>query len=696
MLRKPGLGGFKPKAPVARRRPAVPSSSQAPDRSATAERLSKTPAPISTAVNAQELPPSAALNAIPEQPTPAEASPSIETPAAEPSQPTGPSKKTAEEVSREKPPASENAPAEEEAGSAVVASADVPIDPVLQPPTPRAAATRSKTISKGKATAAQTQKPPTIANKNIETNLQAFTANSAISLETASPSQVHTTDETAESGIIPVATVDSVYPDPEAPNGLSVHNAAHIPTPAASTDGTQAGADTALPSVEPGSQPAPAAAKKPRKRKAPATAEDGESHPKKARKPRAPRAPRTPRTAANPDDESAPEADAENAEAAPKKKGRKRKIAAENIEEADETEPKKSRRKRSVTPEDAEEQLVDPTQMTMGDLTKDLRIGKKFSRHDELRQRIRDKRSRARLIKLGRLPAEDQSQNGGSNGGTPAPGADGDNSASPAPTALKSSQQGDGDGVQYRMVDGQIVVDTRSLLVDRQARAAAQNGRIEEIEENDFTRPTTSATYMKPHKVGPNHWTDDETERFYEFLRKFGTDFNIIAAMFGGKKTRREVKLKFNREERYCPRRINACIVGKKEWHMDMDEIKNHTGKEFEDSKDIEAELARLAAAHEAEEKRAEEEIAEAARKKREALFGPKNGHRAIGNGAASKDTAADGENGAAAVAGEEEPEVDDQDMALQQPGKAKPKGRGRGKRGYGKATQVAASGFGL
>ncbi|EON98136.1 putative myb-like dna-binding domain-containing protein [Phaeoacremonium minimum UCRPA7] len=384
----------------------------------------------------------------------------------------------------------------------------------------------------------------------------------------------------------------------------------------------------------------------------------------------------------------------ENAEAAPKKRTRKRKADAENNEEAGEQpEPKKSRRKRSVTPEDAEEQLVDPSQMTMGDLTKDLRIGKKFSRHDELRQRIRDKRSRARLIKLGRIPAEDQSQNGGSNAGTPAPGANGDNSATPTPSDLKSSQPGDGDGVQYRMVDGQIVVDTRSLLVDRQARAAAQNGNIEEIEENDFTRPTTSATYMKPHKVGPNHWTDDETERFYEFLRKFGTDFNIIAAMFGGKKTRREVKLKFNREERYCPRRINACIVGKKEWHMDMEEIKNHTGKEYEDSKDIEAELARLAAAHEAEEKRAEEEIAEAARQKREALFGNRNSHRAGGTGSVNKGKEADKENGTAT--GEEDPEVDIQDMAQQQTGKAKPKGRGRGKRGYGKAAQAMASGFG-
>ncbi|KAK1633674.1 hypothetical protein BDP81DRAFT_295969, partial [Colletotrichum phormii] len=58
--------------------------------------------------------------------------------------------------------------------------------------------------------------------------------------------------------------------------------------------------------------------------------------------------------------------------------------------------PARSRQARSVTPEDAEDQEADLTTLTMGDLTRDLRIGKKFSRHDELLQRHRDKQAKSR------------------------------------------------------------------------------------------------------------------------------------------------------------------------------------------------------------------------------------------------------------------------------------------------------------
>ncbi|PCD38026.1 hypothetical protein AU210_006515 [Fusarium oxysporum f. sp. radicis-cucumerinum] len=86
------------------------------------------------------------------------------------------------------------------------------------------------------------------------------------------------------------------------------------------------------------------------------------------------------------------------------------------------TSTPKNRRARSLTPEDSESQLVDLQKLKMADLTKDLHIGKKFSRHDELRERER----RARMkIKLGVDVERDSSatpEDGGQGGkiGSPA------------------------------------------------------------------------------------------------------------------------------------------------------------------------------------------------------------------------------------------------------------------------------------
>jgi transcription factor TFIIIB component B'' len=170
-------------------------------------------------------------------------------------------------------------------------------------------------------------------------------------------------------------------------------------------------------------------------------------------------------------------------------------------------------------------------------------------------------------------------------------------------------------------VDGQIVVDQSSLTVDRHARAAAVRGDMEIVEENDFTRLITSNSFMNTSKLrGPNIWTDAETELFYRGLRMFGTDFEMISKMFPGKQ-RRHVKLKYNREERHCPRRIDAALVGEKTVKMDLDEYKAFTGSEFEPVENIEAEQRKIQEEYEAEQKRIADEQAEIMRKKREELF---------------------------------------------------------------------------
>lgn len=258
---------------------------------------------------------------------------------------------------------------------------------------------------------------------------------------------------------------------------------------------------------------------------------------------------------------------------------------------------------------------MDLQQLRMADLTKDLRIGKKFSRHDELRDRERQARLKAKLIKdeeqqeghSGRLAASSPNRQGRTGSNTP--------TDSPAPAVTS--------GPQFRIVDGQIVVDQSSLVMDRHARAAAaQAGEdMETIEENDFTRLITSNSFMNSSKLkGPNIWSDAETELFYRGLRMFGTEFEMISKMFPGKQ-RRHIKLKFNREERHNPERIDAALIGVKTIKMDIDEYQAFTGTAYESVETIEEEQRKRHQGFEEERKRIALEQEEIMRKKREELF---------------------------------------------------------------------------
>lgn len=196
----------------------------------------------------------------------------------------------------------------------------------------------------------------------------------------------------------------------------------------------------------------------------------------------------------------------------------------------------------------------------------------------------------------------------------------GSGSASASTPAEPVARTGPAAGETYRIVDGVIVVDSGSLQVDRHARAAEEAGEMEEHEENEFTHHTTSATYLR-RNMKPRQWADEETEKFYWALSMFGTDFETIAKMFPGK-TRKHVKLKFNREERSAPARIQAALVGQKTVGMDMDEYKRHTGAEYETAEEIYAQQKKAEEEFEARQKALQEAKEEEARKRREELFG--------------------------------------------------------------------------
>ncbi|ROT36007.1 hypothetical protein SODALDRAFT_352851 [Sodiomyces alkalinus F11] len=296
----------------------------------------------------------------------------------------------------------------------------------------------------------------------------------------------------------------------------------------------------------------------------------------------------------------------------------------------------RKRRDRSATPEDAETQRVDGSKLTLQDLTKDLRIGKKFSRHDELLQRERE-----RLLNKRQKKTPGETSEAASRTSTPAPPPP---APAPAPPPSSSSQgpapvpepepQAELEplGPRFIQVDGQIVLDQSSLTLDRHAReqqrALAAGESLVEEEEHEFSRLTTSNSFRTGSKLrGPNLWNEEDTELFYRGLGMFGTDFQLIANMFPGR-SRRHVKMKFNREERVNPGRIHLALVGQKTVKIDIEQYKSWTGAEYRPVEEIMAEHKARQAEHDALARRQVEERAEEMRRKREALFadGPAQG----------------------------------------------------------------------
>jgi len=156
--------------------------------------------------------------------------------------------------------------------------------------------------------------------------------------------------------------------------------------------------------------------------------------------------------------------------------------------------------------------------MTVGELTKDLGIGKRFKHAEEIEQRAREARAKYRQKrlerekrKLGLLPAEDddlESQPDTPNEGE-GPGA----GAALAQLGALQTLSG-GQGVGYDVVDGQIVVHAASLVINRHNQDMSN---LEEVEENDFTncKLLTDAEVPSPHSyVSPWHVAYPSTTRY--------------------------------------------------------------------------------------------------------------------------------------------------------------------------------------
>ncbi|KAF9884363.1 Transcription factor TFIIIB component B [Aspergillus nanangensis] len=256
------------------------------------------------------------------------------------------------------------------------------------------------------------------------------------------------------------------------------------------------------------------------------------------------------------------------------------------------TKPRKprTRKKREPTPEDSEQVEIAPAVIKMSELCKDLRTGKKSTREIELRK-----------MEQAELERKQKAQQEG-NAKEPTPAKQNDEGSSAA-----TNQNLPQAGPQMRIVNGEIVLDTASLQVDRHADAA-RNVELEDVIENSLTRRINQATYGKRSKT--ESWDEDLTDLFYRGLRMFGTDFMMISKLFPGR-SRRQIKLKFNNEERRDPERIKETLLGPREV-IDITTYSEMTNTIYDDPKIIEKELEeekkRIEEQH-AKEKQAQEEL---------------------------------------------------------------------------------------
>lgn len=265
---------------------------------------------------------------------------------------------------------------------------------------------------------------------------------------------------------------------------------------------------------------------------------------------------------------------------------------AEQAGPAPPKEPGRRGRRRVPTPENAEVVEIAPGLVKMADLCKDLRTGKKSKRETALQELdwtevVRKQRERKRAVAAGEMPPPETVDQMLERVGRER------DMAQAVPTTI--------------IVNGQIQIDQSSLQIDRHAHAQAERDaeRMEVVDESEITRRVNAGSWLKREKT--ESWDEENTDLFYNGLRMFGTDFEMISKMFPGR-TRRTIKLKFTKEEKLDKDRIKDTLLGER-IPVDMALFEKLSNTTYKDPKELEREM-------DEDRKRLEEEQA----KEREAM----------------------------------------------------------------------------
>ncbi|KAH8602352.1 hypothetical protein B0O99DRAFT_606306 [Bisporella sp. PMI_857] len=247
-------------------------------------------------------------------------------------------------------------------------------------------------------------------------------------------------------------------------------------------------------------------------------------------------------------------------------------------------DPTKPRKQRGATPEGAEDEEFDTAQNTVAEMCKNLKVGKTSSRHNDIKQKQIELRAQAKLRRQTneRLwqstltddeevaeeqrnsvtagESRDAAQTGGVGNADECEGRTPEAAELVTPV-VEAPIAAHIPGPRMILRDGELVLAQDSLQIDRNALADVARGEeIETVKEDDFSRVFTSGTHMKREKG--KGWSETEEMKFWESLRVFGTDFGMMAKLFGRSRTRRECKLKYMQLQKLYPDRMNRVSRG--------------------------------------------------------------------------------------------------------------------------------------
>ncbi|KAJ3341736.1 hypothetical protein HDU83_006489 [Entophlyctis luteolus] len=130
------------------------------------------------------------------------------------------------------------------------------------------------------------------------------------------------------------------------------------------------------------------------------------------------------------------------------------------------------------------------------------------------------------------------------------------------PRHQQKQQQQQNVGPKIQIVDGQIVIDETSLVINAPVPMDSDetNQDMEIIDESAGALHITSASF-RFNKITGKRWKKDDVDLFYEY---FGTNFEVIALLFP-KLTRRHIISRFRLEERRDPARISRALRSRME-----------------------------------------------------------------------------------------------------------------------------------
>ncbi|KAM6554820.1 hypothetical protein CsatB_015582 [Cannabis sativa] len=102
----------------------------------------------------------------------------------------------------------------------------------------------------------------------------------------------------------------------------------------------------------------------------------------------------------------------------------------------------------------------------------------------------------------------------------------------------------------------------------------------EQGQNSDDEQPTYSAqpssSYVNYHsfmgKTPSTRWSKNDTELFYEAVQQIGTDFSIIQQLFPNR-TRKQLKMKFKKEERQHPLRLSDSLNDRSKDHSHFESV---------------------------------------------------------------------------------------------------------------------------